>query len=126
MHEHGLAHVVGARIAQTRSWKVGERFFFSQHPDQLWGQPSLLIQWIQGAISPEVKWPGCEADHSPPSNAKVKNGGAIHPLPICLRGVMLNKLSTGIAFPFSLWVMYDRRDKQNFTVYCMLVVNCVL
>jgi hypothetical protein len=30
-----------------------------------------------GAFSPAVKWPGCEADHSPPSSAEIKNGGAV-------------------------------------------------
>jgi hypothetical protein len=29
------------------------------------------------ALSPEVKRPGLEADHSPPCSAEVKNGGAI-------------------------------------------------
>jgi hypothetical protein len=29
---------------------------------------------------PGVNWPGPEADHSPPSKAEVKNGGAISPL----------------------------------------------
>jgi hypothetical protein len=33
------------------------------------------------AISPGTKRTGHEADHLPPSNAKVKNGGAIAPLP---------------------------------------------
>jgi hypothetical protein len=28
-----------------------------------------------------IKRQGCEADHSPPSSAEVKNGGAIPPLP---------------------------------------------
>jgi hypothetical protein len=37
-------------------------------------------QWIQRAISPEVKRPTREADHSSPSSAEVKNGGAIPPL----------------------------------------------
>jgi hypothetical protein len=32
-------------------------------------------------ISLEAKWPGREANHSPPFNAEVKNGGAITPLP---------------------------------------------
>jgi hypothetical protein len=32
-----------------------------------------------GAVSPWVKLPGREAKHSPPSNAEVKNGGAILP-----------------------------------------------
>jgi hypothetical protein len=26
-----------------------------------------------GAVSPEIKWPGREADHSPPTYAEVKN-----------------------------------------------------
>jgi hypothetical protein len=38
------------------------------------------IQWVPGAISQVVKRPGRVADHSPPSSADVKNGGAITPL----------------------------------------------
>jgi hypothetical protein len=34
-----------------------------------------------GALSMGVKWQGCEADHLPPSSAKVKKGGVIPPLP---------------------------------------------
>jgi hypothetical protein len=34
-----------------------------------------------GALFPGVKRPGREADHSPPSSAEVKNGGAVPPLP---------------------------------------------
>jgi hypothetical protein len=32
------------------------------------------IQWVQGALSPVAKRSGHEADHSPPSSVKVKNG----------------------------------------------------
>jgi hypothetical protein len=42
-------------------------------------QPSTL--WVLGALSPKVKQQGHYIDHSPPSSAKVKNGGAIPPLP---------------------------------------------
>jgi hypothetical protein len=31
--------------------------------------------------APGIKRLGCEADHSPPSSAEVKNGGAILPFP---------------------------------------------
>jgi hypothetical protein len=34
---------------------------------------------VSVALSPEVKGPACEADHSFPSSTKVKNGGAILP-----------------------------------------------
>jgi len=30
------------------------------------------IQWVLGVLSPGVKQPGNEADHSPPSNAEAK------------------------------------------------------
>jgi hypothetical protein len=39
------------------------------------------MQWVTGAISPEVERPGCEADHSPPSSVEIKNGEALPPLP---------------------------------------------
>jgi hypothetical protein len=29
------------------------------------------IQWVPEVLSPEVKWPGREADHTPPSSANV-------------------------------------------------------
>jgi hypothetical protein len=45
------------------------------------------IQWIPGVVSPGVKQQGCESDHSLPSSAEVKNGGAIHPFP---HGMVLN------------------------------------
>jgi hypothetical protein len=44
------------------------------------------------ALAPRVKRPEREADHSPPSNAKVKNGGATPPLSMRLNRAVLNKL----------------------------------
>jgi hypothetical protein len=38
-------------------------------------------QQVPRAASQEIKWPGREADHSPPSSAEVKNVGAVPPLP---------------------------------------------
>ena len=31
------------------------------------------LHWVPGALYPEVKWPGREVDHSPPSSAEVRN-----------------------------------------------------
>jgi hypothetical protein len=45
------------------------------------GTTQPLIQCVPGVISQEVKRLGREADHSLPSSAKVKNSGAIPPLP---------------------------------------------
>jgi hypothetical protein len=33
------------------------------------------------AVSPEIKLPGCEADHSPPFSVEVQNNGAVSSLP---------------------------------------------
>jgi len=32
-----------------------------------------FFQWVVGAVSIGIKWPGDGADHSPPFSAKVKN-----------------------------------------------------
>jgi hypothetical protein len=50
----------------------GKRFFSTpQSPDR------LISNGYRGALSPGVKRHGREADHSPPSTVKVRNGGAI-------------------------------------------------
>jgi hypothetical protein len=35
-------------------------------------QVRTSIQWVPGSLSPEVKQPGHEVDHSPPTNAEIK------------------------------------------------------
>jgi hypothetical protein len=48
------------------------------------------MQWIPGALSPEVKGPGREVDHSPPTIAEVKKMWIYTSTPIRLHGVVLN------------------------------------
>jgi hypothetical protein len=38
------------------------------------------MQCVPGALSPRVKWPGHEADHTSASSAEIRNGGTIPPL----------------------------------------------
>jgi hypothetical protein len=67
-------------------WTAGVRFpararvflFFIASSPAL-GPTQLPIQWVLGALSMGVKWPGREAAHSPPSCEDVKNGGAVPP-----------------------------------------------
>jgi hypothetical protein len=47
-------------------------FTFQYLPVHLWDSPNLLIQWVPGVLSLCVKWREREADHSPPTSAKVK------------------------------------------------------
>jgi hypothetical protein len=44
------------------------------------GITQFPIQWVPGAISLGTKLQGRENEHSPPSSAEVKKGGAIPPL----------------------------------------------
>jgi hypothetical protein len=49
------------------------------------------IQWVPGALSLGIKWPGREADLSPPSSAEVKNAWRYtSTTPIRLHGVVLS------------------------------------
>jgi hypothetical protein len=51
-----------------------------------------IIQWVPRALSLGVKWLGCEADHSSPSSAEVKNVWSyISTTPVCLHGIVLNE-----------------------------------
>jgi hypothetical protein len=56
---------VGVRVM------VGSRIFSS--PDRpVLRFTQLRIQWVPGALSPGVKRPGREVDHSPPTSVEVK------------------------------------------------------
>jgi hypothetical protein len=47
-------------------------FLFTTESRTALGPTQLPIQWVPGALSLEVKRPGREADHWPPSSAEVK------------------------------------------------------
>jgi hypothetical protein len=47
-------------------------FFFTAMSRMALGPTQPPIQWVPGAVSLGVKWPGCEADHSLPSSADVE------------------------------------------------------
>jgi hypothetical protein len=45
------------------------------------GPTQLPVQCVLGSVSTGVRRPGRKANHSPPSGAEFKNGGAIPSLP---------------------------------------------
>jgi len=74
------------RFLGFNSWQGWEFLSSSMHSEQLWGSPSLLSNGYRG-----VKRPGCEAHHSPPSSAKVKECMELYfNSPICLHCVVLS------------------------------------
>jgi hypothetical protein len=52
--------------------RIKRSFSSPKHPDQLWIPPSLLLNDYLGSFL-EVKQPGHEMDHSPPTSAEIKN-----------------------------------------------------
>jgi hypothetical protein len=68
-----------------------KKFFFTS----IALRPALVptqthILWVPGALSPGVKRPGREVDHSPPTSAKVKKMWIYTSSPIRLHGIVLN------------------------------------
>jgi hypothetical protein len=55
---------VGVRVP------VGSKIFFSTSSRPTLGSTQPPTQWVPGALSPGVKRPGREADHSPPDSAE--------------------------------------------------------
>jgi hypothetical protein len=66
------------------------------------------IQWVPGALSLQVKRPGREADHSPPSSAEVKNA--------------LSYTSTS-QYVFLAWCLVKHRENFIFLLYILHFIN---
>jgi hypothetical protein len=66
-------------------------FLFTTASRTALGPTQPPIQWVQGSLSLGVKQPVCEADHSPPSSAEVKECVELYlHSPIRLHGVVLS------------------------------------
>jgi hypothetical protein len=73
LHACSFCWLQAGRLRGRVRVPVGARIFTSAcHPDRLWGPPSLLSNWYQRLFHQGVKKPWREADHSPPTRAKVK------------------------------------------------------
>jgi hypothetical protein len=49
-----------------------KNFHFSTSSRPAVGSNQSPVQWLLGVLSPGVKWPGREPNHSPPTTAEVK------------------------------------------------------
>jgi hypothetical protein len=82
---------IWARAGRPRNldstYGKSQGFFFSLHKVQT-GSGAHPASYLigNGALTPEVKWHGPEADHSLPSSTEVKKGGVTIPLAPRLHG----------------------------------------
>jgi hypothetical protein len=58
------------------------------------------IQWVPGTFSLGIRWPGRDANHSPPVNAEVKNEWSY---------------TSSLPYVFMPWCIVKHRDSFTFT-----------
>jgi hypothetical protein len=73
-HNFEIVRVLMQGTGKGQNLRPGEvkNFLFSTSSRPVLGPIQPPIQWVPGAISRGIKRPGREADHSPPTSAKVK------------------------------------------------------
>jgi hypothetical protein len=101
-----------------------KNFLFSKSSRPALRSTQPPIQWVPGALSPGVKWPRREVDHSPPTSAEVKKIWIYTSTPIRLHGVVLNYLSTGTTLPlplYSLWLCEMLSLVSNQRTYSLMI-----
>jgi hypothetical protein len=75
----------------SSSLRKGKNFLFFTSSRPALGSIQSPTQWVPRTLSPRVKRPGREADHSPPTSAEVKKNMDLYiHSPIRLHGVVLN------------------------------------
>jgi hypothetical protein len=109
-------------------------FLFTTASRTALGPTQPPIQWIPGALSLGVKWPGREANYSPPSSANVKEWVELYihfPNTPSWRGAQLKKKAQGqlyLTLPYLYWTDTIMRTKQavywvNFMAKRRLSIN---
>jgi hypothetical protein len=89
-------------------------FLYSTASKSALGTTQPPIQCVPRVLSLRIKRQQREADHTPPSNTEVKNGGAIPQLPHNLHNIVLNN--------FTLWttiifvVLYPKYQLQECAI----------
>jgi hypothetical protein len=101
---------------------VGSRIFSTSFRPALEStQPST--RWIPGAVSPRVKRPGREAEHSPPTSAESKK---IH-FPMKLHGVVHEQLYLTLPVNSIVYAsLYGAETELKFLKNCCIIKHHVI
>jgi hypothetical protein len=144
--------VIRTKLSARNSWLTSDPFLclFTTLSRTALEPTQPLIQRVPGALSLGVKRPGCEADHSPPSSAEVKECVELYlhsPNMPSWRGAQLKHRDYFTFTPF-LWIvaalcrsitptfLYERKSKskgkfQKKHIYCKyaetkLILLCIV
>jgi hypothetical protein len=83
-------------------------FLFATASEPVLGRIQPPFHWVPGAVTPELKRPGREADHSPTPNAEVKNAWSYTATPpIRLHGVVFNRARDSVFIALCLVTYMD-------------------
>jgi hypothetical protein len=77
------------RDDRVRVPEVARIFSYPRRSDRL-GLTQRLVQRVHGAVSPRIKRPGRDANHSSQARAEVKNVNLYIHSPMVLHGIVLN------------------------------------
>jgi hypothetical protein len=96
----------------------GRIFLFSTASRPALGHTQPPMQWVSREISPGVKQPGREDDHSHPSSAEVKNCEAIPPLPphVFMAECLINQAQEQL-YLSTYWYMENCRRRSTLLFY---------
>jgi hypothetical protein len=105
-----------------------KNFHFSISSRPALGPTQSPIQWVVGAVSPGVKWQGREADHSPPTSAKVKKTTCYYSLQITITHRLASRATFFTALLgniFQQWMFFYSHARINsvLTAGCSLLYS---
>jgi hypothetical protein len=103
-------------------WELGFFLFFTAFRPVL-GPNQPPIQWVPGVLSPEVKRPGRETDHSPPSNAEVRNAWR-YTSTLNMSSWHGTCLSTGTSLPYHPITSKNMKTKFSYKSSAYLQLLC--
>jgi hypothetical protein len=102
------------RVLGFESWQGLGIFLFTTMSRRVLGPIQPPILWVPGALSLGVKWPEREADHSPTSNAEVKQCVELYlHFPIRFHGTMLSLKKLNIMVSDYEWCFCRYRIKSS-------------
>jgi hypothetical protein len=117
---HGTMKIRDSSVSiVTRLWAVWF-FLFTTVSRMALGPTQPAIQWVAGTLSLGVKRPWHEADHSPPSSAKVKEHVELYLHYIFMAWCLIKHRD----FNWSQWQAYS--TKETFTYLTLISVICDL